>query len=67
MVRLKFSPASDETGEVAGYERGKVVVRWPDFDDRVCRYMACSLLVVPLTPHGDTPPFERTERSRANR
>jgi len=42
-VRLKFSPDSGETGEVAGYERGRVRVHWPDWN-REGRYHECSLL-----------------------
>ncbi len=42
-IRLRFSPDSGETGEVVGYERGKVRVLWLDWN-REGRYMACSLL-----------------------
>jgi hypothetical protein len=42
-VRLKFSPDSDETGEVADYERGRVRVLWPDWN-REGKYFACSLI-----------------------
>jgi hypothetical protein len=48
-VRLKFSPDSDETGEVAGYERGRVRVLWPDWN-REGRYHECSLLKVEGRP-----------------
>jgi hypothetical protein len=44
-VWLRFSPDSDETGEVVGYERGKVRVWWPDWK-REGRYHECSLLKV---------------------
>jgi len=42
-IRLKFSSDSGETGEVVGYERGKVRVLWPDWN-REGRYQECSLL-----------------------
>jgi hypothetical protein len=41
-VRLKFCPDSGEPGEVVGYERGKVIVRWHNMG-RDGRYMSCSL------------------------
>ena len=44
-VRLKFSPDIDETGEVVGYESGKVRVLWSDWS-REGRYHECSLLKV---------------------
>lgn len=40
-VTLKFCP-SGEPGEVVGFERGRLVVRWPDCE-RHGRYMSCSL------------------------
>jgi hypothetical protein len=46
---LKLNPDSDEPGTVAGYERGKVVVHWPDWN-REGRYHECSLLKVEDKP-----------------
>ena len=44
-IRLKFCPDSGETGEVVGYESGKVRVLWSDWS-REGRYHECSLLKV---------------------
>jgi hypothetical protein len=43
-VLLRYA-GNDETGIVTGYERGKVVVHWPDWN-REGQYHACSLIAM---------------------
>lgn len=44
-VVLRYCPDSGEAGIVTGYVRGRVIVRWPDWN-REGKYQSCSLIAM---------------------